>query len=165
MPPGPHHHGDARPRGATALAAVALVFGVAALTLSLWTWWQSRTPSYDEATRAAAGDAACTAYRTVRTGVATNTNLQSPGGDADVTGVLATAANARVALLGGGQYVLSTVEPATPPDVASAAEDFGHALMRFGAAALAGAPDDDPAQQALQREIDALDTRLQRLCG
>ncbi|WP_245234242.1 hypothetical protein [Mycobacterium sp. PS03-16] len=154
-----------RSRGATALAAVALVFGTAALALSAWTFWQSRTPSYDDAARTAAGDAVCTAYATVRTGVATNTHLRSPGGDADVTGVLATAANARVALLGGGQYLLSTIGPATPPELASAAEDFAHTLMRFGAAAMAGAPEDDPAQQALEREIDDLNGRVQELCG
>lgn len=164
MPPGPQPNGAGRSRS-TALSVVACLLALAALIVSVWTWWQGRPPGFDEATRAAARDATCAAYSQVHTGVATNTHLAPPGGDADVTGVLAVAANARVALLGGGEYVLASVEPATPPEVAQAARHFGRKLMQFGAAATAGAPDDDPGQQNLKREIDDAAATLDGLCG
>ncbi|WP_216636389.1 hypothetical protein [Mycobacterium sp. IS-1496] len=164
MPPGPQPIGAARSRS-TALAVLACLIATAALILSVWTWWQDRTPRYDEATRAAAQDSACAAYTQVSTGVATNTHLASPGGDDDVTGVLAVAANARVALMGGGQYLLTTLDPATPPQLADAVRKFGTKLMQFGAAATAGAPDGDPGQQALKRDLDALHATLDGFCG
>lgn len=164
MPPGPQPNGAVRSRS-TALALFALLLALAALALSGWTWWQGRAPSYDPADQAIAKDTTCRAYQQVRTGVDTNTHLAPPGGDADVTSVLAVAANARVALLGGGQYLLDTVTPATPPDLAAASRDFGMTLMQFGAAAVAGAPDDDPDQQARKRDLDGLEATLDGMCG
>lgn len=78
--------------------------------------------------------------------------------------MLAVAANARVSLMGGGQYLLASVQPATPADIAEAVRQFGMKLMQFGAAATAGAPDDDPGQQALKRDLDALNSTLDGLC-
>ena len=49
----------------------------------------------------------CTAFDTVVTGVSLNTNLTAPGGPGDTTGAHAVAANARIALIGGGQYLLN----------------------------------------------------------
>ena len=164
MPPGPQPIGAARSRS-TALSLLACLIATAALALSVWTWWQARTPTYDEDSQAAAKDTACAAYTQVRTGVATNTHLASPGGDEDVTGVLAVAANARVALMGGGQYLLDILDPATPPELAGPMRQFGIKLMQFGAAATAGAPDGDPGQQALKRDLDALNATLDGLCG
>jgi hypothetical protein len=164
MPPGPQPIGAARSRS-TALSVLALLIATAALVLSGWTWWQARTPTYDEATQSSAKDTACAAYAQVRTGVATNTHLAAPGGDADVTGVLAVAANARVALMGGGQYLLDTLQPATPPELAGAIQQFGMKLMQFGAAATAGLPDSDPGQQALKRDLDGLNATLEGLCA
>ncbi|WP_193044791.1 hypothetical protein [Mycolicibacterium baixiangningiae] len=165
MPPGPQPNGAARSRS-TALAVVACLIATAALALSGWTWWQVRTaPTYDAADQTAAKDSACAAFAQVRTGVATNTHLESPGGDSDVTGVMAVAANARVALMGGGQYLLASMEPATPPELAEPLRQFGMKLMEFGAAATAGAPDDDPGQRALKRDLDGLNATLDGLCG
>lgn len=160
MPPGPQQRSRS-----TAFAVIACLIAVAALALVGWTWWQAHTePTYDAADQTIAKEAACAAYTQVRTGVATNTHLESPGGDDDVTGVLAVAANARVALLGGGQYVLTSVQPATPPELAESLRQFGMKLMQFGAAATAGAPDDDPGQQALKRDLDGLNATLDALC-
>ncbi len=163
MPPGPQPIGAARSRS-TALSVIACLIATAALILSVWTWWQARPPSYDAAAQAGAKDTACAAYTQVRTGVATNTHLASPGGDDDVTGVLAVAANARVALMGGGQYLLDILDPATPPELAAPIRQFGMKLMQFGTAATAGAPDSDPGQQALKRDLDVLDATIDGLC-
>jgi hypothetical protein len=163
MPPGPQPIGAARSRS-TALSVLACLIATAALILSVWTWWQARTPNHDQATQLAAKDTTCAAYSQVRTGVAGNTHLASPGGDDDVTGALAVAANARVALMGGGQYLLDTVDPATPPELAAAIREFGMKLMQFGAAAIAGVPDSDPGQQGLKGDLDALNATIGGLC-
>lgn len=162
--PGAAPDAPRRSRAATILALIALVIAAASLALWVTTWLQSRAaPEYTIEQQATAKATACSAYTTVRTGVANNTNLASP--DGGVTGSMAVAANARVALIGGGQYVLSRVEPATPPELAEPLRDFGNKLMDFGAAATAGALDTDPGQTALKGEIDALNTTLGQLCA
>lgn len=166
MPP-PYPPAD-RPRwkGPGVLAGFALVIAIAALALAGWTWWQSRTePSYSAEQQTAAKDAVCRAFVSVRTGVATNTHLQPPGGDSDVTGTMAAAANARGALMDGGQYLLARLEPATPPDLADAVRRFANGLLDFGAAATAGAPNDDPGQTARQRDLDSQSDALNKMCG
>jgi hypothetical protein len=151
-------------RGAVILAASAFVMAAVALAVAVYTWWQSgQADEYTVEQQASAKDTACAAYGTVRAGVATNTNLTTSGGD--VTGALAAAANARVALIGGGQYVLARLAPATPAELAEPLQKFGDVLMDFGAAATAGALNTDPAQAARLQEIDALNASLQGLCG
>lgn len=153
-----------RSPGVAILAGLAAVLAAAALALSVYTWLDTRThaPEYTPEQQAAARAGACTAYSAVSTGVATNTNLSSPG---DVTGALAVAANARVALIGGGQYLLARIDPATPADLATTLRDFGNTLMDFGAAATAGALSTDPAQAALAQRIDDLNSALRAQCA
>lgn len=99
----------------------------------------------------------------MRKGVSLNTNLQPPGGPEDVTGSLAVAANARISLYDGGQYLLVRLDPATPPDLADAVKDFGKLLMDIGANAAAGAQ--NPAGQAARlKEADAANTKVTDLC-
>lgn len=148
------------------LAVFALVIALAALALSGWTWWQSRTaPSYSPEQQSAAQESICRAFASVRTGVATNTHLAAPGGDGDVTGSLAAAANARGALMDGGQYLLARLEPATPPDLADTVRRFANGLLDFGAAATAGAQNSDPEQAGRQRDLDTLSGSLSQMCG
>jgi hypothetical protein len=152
-------------RHGTVVGVLALIISTMALLVWGYTWWRSYESSqYSVAQHDAATALACAAYDTVRTGVATNTNLAAPGGAADVTGSLAVAANARVALIGGGQYVLARIDPATPAELADPLEKFGNKLMDFGAAATAGALNTDPGQTALLRDIDALNGTLEGLC-
>lgn len=156
--------GPRRSRAATVLALIALVLAATSLALWVTTWLQSRSaPEYTIEQQTTAKATACSAYSTVRTGVANNTNLASP--DGGVTGALAVAANARVALIGGGQYVLARIDPATPAELADPLHQFADKLMDFGAAATAGALDTDPGQTALLGEIDSLNTTLTQLCS
>lgn len=164
--PAPVEVRAARSGRAGVLAGLAVVFAAAALALSAWTWWQSKAePSYTEEQQAAAKAGICSAVTTVRTGVATNTNLAPPGGDGDITGVLAAAANARGALMNGGLYLLARLEPATPPELADAVRRFAEGLLDFGAAATAGALNTDPEQETRSRELDSLSDRLGQLCA
>ena len=114
--------------------------------------------------RAQAKAKTCGAYDIVRKGVSLNTNQSIPGGPADVTGAMAVAANARVSLYDGGEYLLSRVEPATPPALADPARTFGNLLMDIGAAATAGVQNDDPDQAARLRDADALNATIEGLC-
>jgi len=75
----------------------------------------------------------CESFNVIRNGVQINTNLQPPGGPEDVTGSMAVAANARLALYDGGQYLLARLQPGTPPDLAEAVRKFANNLMDIGA--------------------------------
>jgi len=153
------------------LAVVALLVAIAALALAGWTLYRSvnnsddkSEPSYSDTQRAEAKVKICTAVDVVRRGVSLNTNLQPAGGPEDVTGSLAVAANARVALYNGGQYLIARLDPATPTDLADAVRKFGNNLMDIGAAATAGAQNADPAQAARLRDADSANATVVELC-
>ncbi len=58
------------------------------------------------------------------------------------------ASNARLSLIGGGEYLLSRLDDETPPDLAEAVRLFANNLAEIGVNALAGATNDDPQQAA-----------------
>ncbi|WP_349268988.1 hypothetical protein MPNTM1_04234 [Mycolicibacterium parafortuitum] len=144
---------------ATALVAAVLALGVAVVALM-------RTfggdPGYTDAQRADAKNSVCAAFETVRSGVATNTNATPPG---DIAGALAVAANARIALFDGGQYLLAKLDPATPPELAEDVRTFANELMDIGAAATAGVPNDDPEQAGRLRDAEAASAAVNGHCG
>src|SRR5690349_18531555 len=123
---------------ALAVALLSTGLSAAALVRTL-----DHDPGYSDEQRSAATARVCTAFDTVRAGVATNTNVTAPD---DISGSLAAAANARLALSDGGLYLLARLDPATPADLADAVRTFADALLDIGAAATAGAPNTDPAQ-------------------
>lgn len=143
-----------------ALAVAVLALGVAMFAL----FRPVGEPDYTDAQRSDAKAAVCAAYDTVRTGVATNTNTTPPGGAADIAGALAGAANARVALYDGGQYLLARLDPATPADLAAEVRRFGNQLMDIGAAATAGVPNTDPAQAGRLEAAEAASAAIAGLC-
>ena len=100
----------------------------------------------------------------MRNGVQLNTNMQAPGGPADVTGTMAIAGNARLALLGGGQYLLARLQPDTPSELADAVRKFGNELMDIGARSIAGIPNSDPDQAARLKEADTSNATITNLC-
>ena len=122
------------------------------------------SPNYSDAQRADAKQKICTATDLARKGVSLITILQPPGGPEDVTGSLAVAANARVALYDGGQYLLPRLDPATPPELADAVKKFGNLLMVIGAGATAGAQNSQPEQAALLKDADATNSTISELC-
>src|ERR1700687_3562049 len=104
-----HRRGNSL-RGPVALSVVALVVAVAAIGVAGWALLHAPSTTsksdYTDAQRAEAKGSICKAYVIVRSGVTLNTNQHAPGGDADVTGTLAVAANARLSLFNGGEYLL-----------------------------------------------------------
>lgn len=142
-----------------AVAVVSLCVAVFTLLRTL-----GGEAEYTDAQRSEATSAICAAFETVRTGVATNTNIEAPGGSGDIVGALAVAANARIALLDGGQYLMARLDPATPTELASDVRRFANQLMDIGAAATAGVPNTDPVQAGRLQDAQAASTAVSDRC-
>jgi hypothetical protein len=152
------------------LLPITLVVAIAAAALSGWLLIRlsqdgtPNSPNYSGAQRTEAKQKICAATDVVRKGVSVNTNLQPPGGLEDVTGTLAVAANARLSLYDGGQYLLARLDPATPPDLTDAVKKFGNLLMDIGAGATAGQQNTEPEQAARLKEADGVNATITELC-
>jgi hypothetical protein len=151
------------------LPVATLVFAVVAVGLGTWAVFRpaqapSSAPEYTAAQQADAKNGICAAADLVRRGVSLNTNLPVPGGAGDVTGSLAVAANARLSLSDGGQYLVHWLDPATPTELAASVRHFANTLMDIGAAATAGAPNTDPDQAARLRDADAANLEIVEAC-
>ena len=148
------------------LSLLALILAIVAVALAGWALWQpdSSEPSYSDTQRADARVKVCGAMDVVRKGVSLNTNLQPQGGPEDMTGALAVAANARVSLYDGGQYLLDRLDPATPTDLADAIRSFANNLMDIGANTTAGIQNSDPAQAARLKDADTANGTITELC-
>jgi hypothetical protein len=89
-----------------------------------------------------------------------NTHLENPT-PGDPTGQLAVAANARLALVGGGAYLRDRLdaEPATPGDLVNAVKSMANTIEQLGVNYLAGAANivQDPLRQELDSEIGQID--------
>jgi hypothetical protein len=163
-------YGDSEGRGGRILLIATLVLAIVAVALSGWTLYRlsregtTSAPVFTGAQRADAKQQICIAADVVRKGVSLNTNLQPPGGPQDVTGSLAVAANARISLYDGGQFLLARLDPATPPDLADAVKKFANDLLDIGAAATAGAQNSEPEQAARLKAADEANTTITQLC-
>ena len=148
------------------LPVLGLLVALVAVGLAVWALVRTM-PSQPEFTadqRAQAKTKVCAAYDTVRKGVTLNTTMPNPGGGTDVTGAMVIAANARVSLYDGGQYLLARIDPATPSELADPARTFGNLLMDIGAASTAGVQNDDPDQAARLHDADTLSATIEGQC-
>jgi hypothetical protein len=160
--------GTGRDRLTLATVLVAVLAAVAT-GLSLWAVLRPASggapQSHSDGQRADAKKQICTAFETVHRGVSRNTTLVVPGGAGDVTGTLAVAANARISLYDGGQYLLARLDPATSPELADAVRGFANGLMDIGAAATAGVADNDSDQTARLHSAEESNTQIAQLCA
>lgn len=145
---------------------ISLILAVVALAFAGWTLYrtESAKPDYGPVEIADAKIKVCTAVDVVRRGVSLNTNLAPAGGPEDITGSQAVAANARVALYDGGQYLMERLDPATPQHLAETVRTFANNLMDIGANATAGLPNTDPGQAERLKAADGANTTLAELC-
>lgn len=158
---------DDEPRRFNPLGILTLILSIAAVALAGWTLYRvdyAKEDGYDAIQRADAKVKICAAMETVRKGVSLNTNLAPAGGPQDVTGSQAVAANARVSLYDGGQYLIARLDPATPDDLAGKVREFANQLMDIGANATAGVPNEDPAQAKRLQDADATNNAITELC-
>jgi hypothetical protein len=157
-------HTPQQPVGALSrwLAPAALLVAVVAAALAIW----ALTSASSNAPAAAkqAGDPkmrVCTAFDTVSKAVSLRTHADL---GTDPVALEAVAGNARLALVGGAQYLLSTLDSATPPELADAVRSFANDLQVIGINALAGASNSDPDQAARLTQGDLARKQLLDLC-
>jgi hypothetical protein len=103
----------------------------------------------------------CTAFNAVSQAVTGQThNDLGP----DPVAQAAVAGNARLALLGGGQYLLSRLDSATPSELADPVRSFANDLQDIGIYALAGVPNTDAVQAGRLTQADLTRKQIVDLC-
>lgn len=139
-----------------------LAIAVLALAIAALGWLRpvhSAPPTFTAQQTADAKTNVCTAYKIAHQAVVINTHLANPRAN-DQIGTLAVAANARLALLGGGAYLRERLdaEPATPADLAKALKAMAGTIDQLGINYLAGATGEvqDPLRKDLETEISAI---------
>lgn len=105
----------------------------------------------------------CAAYGLVHDAVIINTHRSNPA-PGDAIGALAVAANGRLALYAGGDYLLGrlAMEPAAPPDLVAAVRSLANRSEELGMVFLADKP--DSIQNPLRQDLDADVATIDRLC-
>jgi hypothetical protein len=157
------------------IAPVALLIAVIAVGLAAWSLL--RTP--EESAHSAAGSptagapqsgaaqsgdvkaGVCTAVDTVRNAVSRQTNADF---GPDPVAREAVAANARLATVGGGSYLLARLDPQLPAELADAVRTFATDLQDIGMKQLAGIPNTDPALSDQLKAAQATSARITDLC-
>jgi hypothetical protein len=113
---------------------------------------------------ASAGDSktsVCSTVETVGKAVQIQTNADL---GPDPVAQRAVAGNARLAIFGGGDYLLKMLGPNTPKELGDAVRAFADNLQDIGMNALADVPNTDPAQAARLRDGEASRIRIAQLC-
>jgi hypothetical protein len=143
-------------------APAALVLALIAIGLAIWSLMR---PAEGAAVNAQPSDDAkarvCVAFDTVRKAVSLQTNADV---GRDPVAKEAVAANARLATLGGGQYLLSLLDPGTPSELADAVRSFANDLQDVGMNQLAGVSGQDPTQAARLSRAQADSTQIADKC-
>jgi hypothetical protein len=152
-----------RPEASRWPTYATLAIAVIAVTLAALAYFH---PAHNGATGIAqqGGDAkanVCSAYAAAHKAVIINTHLQSQNPDVQ----LAIAANARLALLGGGSYLQERLaaNTAAPADLANAAKTLADTIQQLGINYLNGAAPD--VQNALRKDLDNQITQINKLCA
>jgi len=151
------------------VAPAALVIAVVAIGVATWALVRSvgepAITSGVSAVNAQQSDAAkghvCGAFDMVRKAVSMQTNADA---GPDPVAKEAVAANARLATLGGGDYLLSRLDPATPPELADAVRALANNFQDVGMNQLGGVPNTDPAVAALLGEAQGASDRIAVMC-
>ena len=146
------------------IAPIALALAVISIGIAIWALVQgnqSNTPAPTSQQTADAKGRACTAYNAVRAAVSTQTHTDLGN---DPVAVEAVAADARLAMTAGASYLLASLDPATPGDLAAAIHSFANDLQDISMYAQAGMGNQDPAQAARLRDGDTANTHVAELC-
>jgi hypothetical protein len=141
-----------------------LAAGIALIATGLSTWALVRTPAADNATIESSVNPAanvCSAFQTVAkaVGLQTNTDL-----GAEPVAQQAVAGNARLALVGGGAYLLNSIPATTSPELAQAVRTFAWTLQEIGMNYLAGVTNSDPAQLSRLADGEKTSATIAGLC-
>jgi hypothetical protein len=141
-------------------AALAIALIAAAIGIGGWFLPFNPASHFNAQQTAAAKANVCSAYAVAHRAVVINTHLVNPRRD-DPIGSFAMAANARLALLGGGAYLRDRLaaEPAAPADLAKTLTYMADTIEQLGINYLADAPnvDQNRLRSNLDKEIKAID--------
>ncbi len=135
-----------------------------AIGIAVWALLSARPSNSSAPTAQQTADAknhACTAYNTVRTSVAlqTHTDLGQ-----DPVAVQAVAAAARLAMSSGGSYLLASLDPATPAELAGSIHTFADDLQAISMYAQAGVGENEPTQADRLRDGEAASAKIADIC-
>ena len=97
------------------------------------------------------------AFETVTKAVSLQTHAD---GGKDPVAVTAVAANARLSMTAGSAYLLSRLDPATPPELAAAVRSLAELLEDIAMNSLAGVANEDAVQAARLRDAEAASVRV-----
>jgi hypothetical protein len=149
------------------LVIVALVIAIAALAVAIWSFVSAPSSGDTSTASTSTGQSGdpkaevCNAFTLVRNAVSLQTNANL---GPDPVATQAVAANARLATLGGGQFLLSRLEGDLPADLADAVRSFANNLEYIGMGQLAGAPGDDANQISRMNDAQATSNKITELC-
>jgi hypothetical protein len=127
-------------RPSQALAIASFAIALAAVAVAIGSWFRpipdnkpSPTPpsaTFTDQQVGAAKAKVCATYQKVHQAVLVNTGRS---GGTDQTAILGLAANARIALYNGGDYLLRTLadQPATPADLAAAVRQLANSYQEL----------------------------------
>jgi hypothetical protein len=103
----------------------------------------------------------CEAFATVKNAVTIQTHANL---GPDPVALQAVAANARLAMIGGADYLQRRIDPAAPADLVGAVRSFTNDLQDIGVNALAGVGNDDAAQAARLKAAQTASDQIAELC-
>jgi hypothetical protein len=138
---------------------VALLIALIAVGLAGWALLSA--PPGAPASADGSKTSVCNAVETVGKAVQIQTNADL---GPDPVAQRAVAGNARLAIFGGGDYLLRRLGPNTPKELGDAVRAFADNLQDIGMNALADVPNTDPAQAARLRDGEAGRIRIAQLC-
>jgi hypothetical protein len=164
---------NALPKPSRWLSFAALVIALIGVLLGVVGWFRPIShngrppnppvPTFNGQQVANAKAQICDAYNLVHDAVIINTHRPNPV-PRDAIGALAAAANGRLALYAGGDYLLNrlAMEPAAPADLAEAVRSLASKSKELGMVFLADKLDaiQDPLRRALDSDVATID----RLC-
>ena len=133
-------------KGASVTALLALLVAMAAIGVAGWAIvmaWSAKEKAAQPT--AESKQKVCAAFDTVSRAVQLQTHADL---GPDPIAQTAVASNARLSLIGGGEYLLSRLDDQTPSDLAEAVRSFADNLEDIGMNALAGTSNEDQQQAA-----------------
>ena len=144
------------------MALLSLIVALTAIGVAAWALVMA-WPQDDETEQPSAESKVkvCAAVDTVGKAVQLQTHADL---GPDPIAQTAVAGNARLALIGGGESLLSRLDDQTPPELADAVRSFANNLDDIGMNALAGVTNEDPQQAARLPAGEAGRNKIADLC-
>lgn len=148
------------------MAPLALVLSLLAAGAAVWGLVKPAKESTTAAKSEEPKATVCKAFKVVSDAVYLQTN-RTPGpdlGPAAPAAMEAIAANARLAMSGGANYLLEILPANAPADLSEEVRGFAADLSSIAMNALAGTPNDKPEQAELLHSAEESNKKIGELC-